>query len=200
MKMLIAGLVAASLLAGCAGVSTVTSEVSSFGEWPAGKTAGTYAFERLPSQQAEPERTATLERAALPALERAGFKPAASGQEPDVLVQVAARESRSDFVPWNDSLWWRGSFGYWRYRPWGGPGWGLGFGGTVPSPRYEQEVALLIRDRASGKPLFEARASHDGGWRSDAAMLSTMFQSALLDFPKTGINPRRVTLPLAPAS
>ena len=199
MKTLIALLASAALLAGCAGVSTVTSEVSSFGEWPAGKAAGTYAFERLPSQQASPERSASLEKAATAALSRAGFKPAASGQEPDVLVQVAARESRSDTVLWADSLWWRGSFGSWRYRPWVGPGWGIGYGGAYPSPRYEQEVALLIRDRASGKPLFEARASHEGGWRGDAAMLSTMFQSALMDFPKTGINPRSVTLPLVAA-
>ena len=197
MKTLIALLATATLLAGCAGMSTVTSEVSSFGEWPAGRAAGTYAFERLPSQQASPDRSAALEAAATTALARAGFKPVAGGQDPEVLVQVAARESRTDVAPWTDSLWWRGSVGAWRYRPWVGPGWGLGYGVAYPSPRYEQEVALLIRDRASGKPLFEARASHEGGWRGDAAMLATMFQSALMDFPKTGINPRSVTLPLA---
>ncbi len=197
MKTLIAVLASATLLAGCAGISTMTSEVSSFGEWPAGKVAGTYAFERLPSQQASPERSAALEAAAVAALARAGFKPVAGGQPPEVLVQVAARESRTEFAPWADSLWWRGSFGSWRYRPWVGPGWGVGFGGTYPSTRYEQEVAVLIRDQASGKPLFEARASHDGSWRGDAAMLATLFQAALLDFPKVGINPRSVTLPLA---
>ena len=40
------------------------------------------------------------------------------------------------------------------------------------SPRYDREVAVLIRDRASGKPLYEARASSDGITRSDSTLLA----------------------------
>ena len=177
-------------LGGCATLSTVSSEVSSFGEWPAGRTPGTYAFERLPSQQARAADTERLENLARPALEKAGFRPAAEGREPDVLVQVGTRTTRTDGNPWDDPLWWRGGFGSWRYGPWVGPGWAWSM--HAPTPRYEREVALLIRDRATGKPLFEVRASHGGAAQGDAVLVGAMFQAALADFPKTGINPRTV--------
>jgi hypothetical protein len=66
-------------------------------------------------------------------------------------------------------------------------------------PRYERQVALLIRDRASGKPLFETRASSEGTTRSDIAMLTAMFEAAMMDFPRLGMNPRRVVVELPPS-
>ena len=63
-------------------------------------------------------------------------------------------------------------------------------------PRFEREVAVLIRDRASGKPLYEARASREDGSRGDTAVVSAMFEAALTDFPRTGLNPRQVTVTL----
>lgn len=183
-------------LAGCASLNNVTSEVSSFGEWPAGRAPGTYAFERLPSQQQRAAQADALEAAAKPALEKAGFRPVANGGQPDVTVQVGARTLRTDYGPWDDPLWFRGGFGYWRRGPWLGPGWSASV--YASAPRYDREVALLIRDRASGKPLFEARASNEAGSSPSAEVMSAMFQAALLDFPKTGLNPRRINVPLAP--
>ena len=84
------------LLGGCAAVSTVSTDVSSFGEWPADRKPGTYAFERLPSQAARAAESAALEAAAMPALAKAGFTPAAAGATPDVLVQVGARTDRAE--------------------------------------------------------------------------------------------------------
>jgi hypothetical protein len=191
---LCAALLAAAALAGCATLASVSSEVSSFGEWPGARAPGSFAFERLPSQAARAAETEALEAAARPALLKAGFTPVAEGQEPDVLVQVGARASRAELQPWDDPLWWRGSFGYWRYRPWLGPGWGLSL--HSQPQRWEREVAVLIRDRASGKPLFEARASNEGSSRSDAAVLGAMFEAALLDFPRLGVNPRQVRVAL----
>ncbi len=193
-------LIALTALAGCAGMNTVTSDVATFGEWPAGRAPATYAFDRLPSQAGNPKAVQALEAAAQGALAKAGFKPAAAGSEPDVLVQLGQRQFRTAYDPiWADPLWYRGSFGPWRYNPWVGPGWWV----RAPYPawdrvRYEREAALLIRDRASGKPLFEARASHDGATRGDGAILGAMFEAMLADFPKTGINPRRVTVTLPP--
>jgi hypothetical protein len=184
------------VLAGCAGLNTLDSVVHSYGQWPAGREPGTYAFERLPSQQARPERQETLEAAARPALEAAGFRPAAAGATPDVTVQVGGRVTRSDYAPWDDPLWWRGGFGLWRYGPWVGPRWGAGV--YTDSPRYEREVALLIRSRASGEPLYETRASSDGLTRGDASVMRAMFAAALKDFPATGVRPRTVTTPLGP--
>ncbi|MBK1688274.1 DUF4136 domain-containing protein [Rubrivivax gelatinosus] len=193
-----AALAAAALLAGCAGLNSVTADVSSYGSWPAERAPGSYAFDRLPSQQARAAETERLELAARPALEKAGFTPAAAGQAPDVLVQVGARVTRAEQILWDDPMWWRGGWGYWRHSPWYGPGpyWGPGYMDRVT--RYEGEVAVLLRDRASGQPLFEARASLDSNRGLDDPTLAAMFSAALLDFPKTGVNPRRVVVPLAP--
>ncbi len=182
------------VLGGCAALRSVSSDVSSFGEWPAERKPGSYAFERLPSQQAQAAESDALEAAAAAALAKAGFTPAPAGQPPEVLVQVGTRASRADYQPWDDPLWWRGGFGYWRHGPWLSPRWGLY--GRADFPRYEREVALLFRDRASGKPLFEARASNEGGTQGSAATVAAMFEAALVDFPRLGINPRRVVVAL----
>ena len=187
-------LLCAAALAGCAGLRNITSDVSSFGEWPAERKPGTYAFERLPSQAALPTEATAVEATAVPALAQAGFTPVAAGQQPDVLVQVGARTSQTTLQPWADPLWWRGGFGYWRATPWNSPRWGLHL--RAEFPRYEREVALLIRDRSSGKPLFEARASSEGSTDSYASLMTAMFQAALMDFPKLGLNPRTVVTAL----
>ncbi len=194
----IATAAAAALLAGCASVSSVTSDVATFGEWPAGRQPGTYAFERLPSQQAQADEAAMLEKAAAGALAKAGFRPAAAGQEPDVLVQLGARFLQSVRAPWDDPLWWGGGFGRYRHGPWIGPSWSMSW--RYQSTIYQQDVAILMRDRATGKPLFEARASSDGTSRADADTVAAMFDAALMDFPRVAVNPRRVTVPLPAAS
>jgi len=189
-------LATAAALSGCAALSTVSSDVSSFGEWPADRKAGNYAFERLPSQAQKAGDADALEAAARPALAKAGFKPVEAGEQPDVLVQVGSRLGYADAYPWADSLWWRGSFGYYRHGPWLGPRWGVGM--QFDARRYEREVAVLIRDRSSGKPLYESRASRESSSTAAGTQtLSAMFEAALMDFPKQGINPRRVDVPLA---
>jgi hypothetical protein len=191
-----AGAAVLVLAGGCASLSQLSAEVSSFGEWPAGRAPGRYAFERLPSQQSQPEAVQQLEDAAAPALERAGFLPVAPGAQPDVLVQVGARVSRSERSPWDDPLWWPGGFGMWHHRPWHGAMWSGSMWGEPL--RYDREVAVLIRDRASGKPLFEARASVESFQGSSTALLQPLFAAALADFPALGPNPRRVVVPLSP--
>lgn len=190
----LAGLGVAAL-AGCAAMSNLQASISTYGEWPADRKPGSYAFDRLPSQQANPESQQRLEDAAHVALEAAGFTAAAPGATPDVLVQVGARITRYDRSPWDDPLWWRGGFGYWRHRPWPGPYWGYPYG---PSYSYDREVAILLRDRDSGKPLYEARARSDGNTAGGADVLAAMFRAAMVDFPRTGANPRSVTVSLKP--
>lgn len=202
---------ALALAGGCASLQQLSAEVSTFGDWPAGRSGGSYAFDRLPSQQAQATAAQQLEDAAMPALARAGFTPAAAGSAPDVLVQVGARVSRADRAPWDDPLWWGGGAGWgaghWRHGPWRGAGWGtgwgtgwggIGWGGSIrlDSPRFEREVALLIRDRATGKPLFEARASSEGYQRQADALLQPLYAAALADFPRTGLPAHQVTVPL----
>ncbi len=192
----LAGLGGVAGLAGCAALNQLSADVSTFGDWPAGRKPTTYAFERLPSQQARAEEQQKLEDAARPALQKAGFTPVAAGAEPDLVVQVGARVSRADRSPWDDPLWWHGGFGYWHRGPWRGPYWGASARLDL-SPRYDREVALLVRDRATGKPLYEARASSEGLQSSAEPLLRPLFEAAMVDFPATGVNPRRVTVPLS---
>lgn len=195
--MLAAALAAGALLSGCAAMRSISSEVSSFGEWPPERQAGTYAFERLPSQQAQAADSDMLEAAATAALAKAGFKPVAAGQQPDVLVQVGARDARYVVQPWDDPLWWRGGFGYWRHGPWASPRWGISM--RYDFPRYESQVAVLIRDRATGKPLYETRAATEGNVRAGSLTYGALFSAALMDFPRLGMNPRRVVVELPPS-
>ena len=191
-----AALLAVALLAlgGCAGLRTVESDVSSYSHWPAGRQASSYAFERLPSQQANPQQQDALEAAARDALAQAGFSEAADASSADVSVQVSARVTRQDYTIYDDPFAWRGSlwyghgFGHW---------WGPGLSMSYQSPRYEREVALLIRDRRSGEVLYETRASNNGPSWGDGETLAAMFAAALKDFPQTAVNPRRVSIPLA---
>lgn len=189
-----AALAASGLLAGCAALNSLQAQVSTFGTWPEGRAAGRYAFERLPSQQAQPEQQDKLERSAQAALARAGFEPVASGATPDVLVQVGVRVQRAEPSPWDDPYWWHGSLGFGRG---GFRGWHLGLSFPPVRRGWDREVALLLRDRASGQPLFEARASSEGYGSVDDTMAAALFQAALADFPKPGLNPRTVTVPVA---
>ena len=196
--------VAAALLAGCASLNAIDSEVSSFSRWPAGRAPATYAFERLPSQQAQPQQAQMLEDAARRAIEGAGFAPAAEGSSADVTVQLGARIAMSDRSPFDDPFWYGayGSFhrpfGYGRFgRPYWGPSWRYGYGGRFgyDLPYYEREVALLIRDRRSGQPLYEARAESEGNTSGLTGILPAMFTAALRDFPNgSTTNPHRVVV------
>ena len=193
-------LLAGVLLAGCAALNTVTSDVTTYSEWPADRKPGTYAFERLPSQKANASRQAELEAAAARALENAGFSSAADAAQADVIVQIGARVSRTEISPWDDPLWWHWGGAYWRSPYWRGPRSAFYVGVTADwYTRYERNVAVLLRDRATNVPLFEAHAQTAGSSVGDTALLGAMFEAALQDFPaKDASNPRRVSVTLAP--
>ena len=97
------------LLGGCAAMNRLDNEVSTYGAWPSDRKPARFAFERLPSQQARPERQQVLEDAARGALEEAGFVAAVDPVRAEFGVEVGARVSFND--PWYDSdpLFWRGS-------------------------------------------------------------------------------------------
>jgi len=207
-------------LSGCSSLHVLDTEVSTFSRWPAGRAPATYAFERLPSQQANPQAAAVLEDSARRAVEAAGFVPAAEGAVPDVSVQIGARVTATELSPWTDPFWY-GPYGWGPYRPvfygrygrgyWGpygspywGPygrygAWGPGYYGY--SPYYEREVAVLIRDKKSGEPLYEARASSEGSTSGAISLLPSMFSAALQGFPTGGpASPRRVRVDAATAT
>jgi len=196
-------IVAAAMLSACASFNDVAADVSSYSRWPAGRGPATYAFERLPSQQTRPQQAQMLEDAARPAVEGAGFAAAPEGSAPDVTIQLGARIVETDGYPYDDPFWY-GGMGVW-HRPFGRfarpyygyPGWRAGFWGPYNDfPNYQREVALLIRDKRSGEPLYEARAQNEGSTTGVTTVLPAMFVAALKDFPSgSTTNPHPVTIP-----
>lgn len=204
---------AALVLAGCASLNDVDADVSTFSRWPAGRAPATYAFERLPSQQAQPQQAQMLEDAARLAIEGAGFAPAPEGSVADVTMQLGARITETDRSPFDDPFWyggygaWPRPFGYagygrayWRRGYWGPGTWAAySWGPYSDFPSYLREVALLIRDKRSGEPLYETRATSEGMSIDIERVLPAMFAAALKDFPGGGAtNPHRVTIRPAP--
>lgn len=138
-----------------------------------------------------------MEAAAARALEIAGFTAATDATEADVIVQLDARVDRSAVrAGWDHALGWHWGLGYWH-----GPGWhpsrrmlhaGIHADWTT---RYERQVTLLLRDRASGALLYEAHAQSDSATVGDSALLAAMFEAALHDFPAaSATNPRAVSV------
>ena len=192
-------LAAAASLAACSGPYNIAANVSTFGSFPADRAGASYAFERLPSQK-DSKRQGELEDQARAALEKAGFKPAGDAKTADILVTLGARMSAEEYAPWDDPFWWRGRGPGWRV---GGPWYGYagpcyGFHRTLgPCPldvRYDREVAMLMRDRVSNEPVYEAHASHESGSRGDDGVTTALFAAALADFPKAEPQSHRVTV------
>ena len=179
---------------GCASLNQIHSEVSSYGSWPAGRSPGSYRIERLPSQAAKPAAQSDLERAAAAALAEAGFRPAAEGSAADVVVQVGARVSRESRLPWDDPLWWHAWGPRWNSMLWAQPGWA--WRAQWERTDYQREVALLLRDRASGEALYEARARSEGVSAGGDEVLAAMFSAALKDFPRAVPEPHSVSVPV----
>jgi len=207
----VTALAGAALLAGCASLHTVDTSVATFGAWPADAAPGTYAFDRLPSQERNPQRQQALENAAALALANAGFRPAAEGTKPSVMVQIGVRTERFEQAPWDDPFWWGGPrrFGYAGWAPYGAYGpwgpYGLRRGIWSPFPPadvYLHEVALLIRDANTGKALYETRVSTDGFSSGGDRLIAAMFDASMKDFPRTNDKPHdvRVELPMVPSA
>ncbi len=203
MKRIVGTLIAAAALGGCASLYNVDADVSSFSRWPAGRGPATYAFERLPSQQAQPQQAQMLEDAARRAIEGSGFVAAPEGAVADVTVQLGARITETDRSPFDDPFWyggrgiWHRPFVYGRYgRPFWGPGWRRGYlDSSFESSYYEREVAVLIRDKHSGEPLYEARAESQGPTTGLTTVLPALFVAAMKDFPAgSTTNPHRITV------
>lgn len=196
------------LMTGCAATS-LTSQVQSFGRWPEGRKPGTFAFEVLPSQQAQGPAQgaapATLQAAALPSLQARGFTllPPEQADRAEVLVQLGLdvraepRMRYEPFVPYpylSPYPWPHGSVSpRWRAGVvWGGPGWVA----SMDPPWYTMRVSVMLRDRHTGQVLYETHASHDRIGVVDEAALPYLFEAALRDFPNPPPGPRVIDIPL----
>ncbi|MGY0196584.1 DUF4136 domain-containing protein [Leptothrix sp. BB-4] len=188
------GAVASLGLAGCAAITSVNVEVRTFGSWPEGRKPGSYAFDRLPSQEASVDRRAALESAASAALERIGFSAAPDAEHADVLVQFGARQAQVIDPPP------RVSFGFGIGTPIGRHG-GVGFGmGSHPwyadRVRELREMGLLLIDRSSRKVLVEVQTRHESRYGLGDDVLQALFDAALDGFPDLPAGERTVTVAL----
>lgn len=177
---------ASALLSGCATTVTVDSQVQAFSSITALPAPATYKFDRLPSMQ-EPGQ-AKVEAMADAALYKAGFQRDDAAAR--YTVQVTGRIQRV-VSPWADP---------WTGPVFGGFGWGYRRGGRfgysmdVESPWYHREAAVIIRDLANNKVVFESRSVHDGPWMDNAMVFPAMFEAALQGFPQPPVGPRRVDI------
>lgn len=189
-RLILAGCgLALTALAGCANLTGITSDVTSFSSWPADRKPASYVFERLPSQQAQPAAQDELEEAARTALEEAGFVAAPNPAAAEVNVQLSSRVGMYERSSPYDRFGFYGGYG--AGRLWG-PGVGIGM--RFDTPYYEREVSVLIRDRKSGQSLYESRARNDGNTSGGPEVLQAMFSAALKDFPQAAVNPRRILI------
>lgn len=201
----VAALAGAALLAGCAAMHTVDTSVATYGTWPAGTAPGTYAFDRLPSQQRDMKQTQAMENAAAQALASAGFRPAPEGTKPAVIVQIGVRAAHFEQVPIEGDFWfvgpyrrygWAGWAPYGTYGPWGPFRTRQPWGVFPPEDEYLHEVALLIRDASTGKTLYETRVSSDGHSQGGDSLIAAMFDASMREFPQTNEKPHDVRIDL----
>jgi hypothetical protein len=192
-----------ALLPGCALLNQISVEVATFGAWPAGRAPGRYAFDRLPSQQADAAAQQSLEHAAALALAQAGFVAAASPAQAEVLVQLGGQRSRV-LSPFSDP--WTGPLAVGRRAPPApdrrihgtvavgvGAGFGVGLGGQEVYER--QQLLMLLVDRASRERLVEIRIEHEARY-SGPEYLPLLFGAGLQGFPDLPAGARRVTVQL----
>ncbi|MEY4413741.1 MAG: hypothetical protein RIQ53_1034 [Pseudomonadota bacterium] len=188
-------------LGGCATLGQLSILVASHGRWPGDAALQRFRWDRLPSQQDDAARTAQVEAAALPALQRVGLELATDGAPPTLGVQLAVRRALVGPAAWEDPRFWPAPA--WRVgvgvQLGGGsrPGWGVSSRWPwPPEPARESwEVTVLLRQLADAQPLYEARARLEG-YASPAteSLWRTLFSAALSDAPQARPEPHTVRL------
>ena len=190
-------LVLAALLAGCAGMRLIDTQVLALAQLPPGVQlqGARYRFERLPSQAGNPE-AGLAEQQAEQALAAVGLVRDDAAAQLSVLVGFAGTQYLAD--PWGRPIGPGGPFGSISIsRGHWGNGVGMGFGMRFPPPtHYRREVSLLLRDLASGQVVYETRASHEGPWSDSLPIFGVLFKAALANFPNPPAGPQRVNIEL----
>ena len=189
---LVAWVAAVGLLTGCATVSTVESDVQSFSTTATPVQAGTFRFERLPSQDQNAEQATSLESMAQAALLKAGFTRVESGARYSVQIGAGTVEAVQTFhYPFFGRAAWS-QFGYHRLWP------SRGFYGQ-PWPDRESfvtRVRLEIRDLNTSAVVYESTATNEESWFNPARVLPALFEATLADFPSPPKGVRKVVVPL----
>jgi hypothetical protein len=183
-----------ALLAGCSSVTPIESDVKSFAGLPGASTAkaGSFRFERLPSQQQEPAQASKMEGFAQPALEQVGFKR--DDAHAQYSVQLGAYSMQQIAVPvggWGPRYFYPG-FDRWGYHHgfWGPGRWG-------PDPMYVSGVSVTIRELGTGKVVYETNATNEQRWFDPETVFGPMFIAAMKDFPAAPAGSRTISVTTA---
>ncbi|HEY9097015.1 MAG TPA: DUF4136 domain-containing protein [Hydrogenophaga sp.] len=199
-------LLCAFALSACASAYRVDNQVESFPRWTDGSNTQvpappqTYRFERLPSQStgSAAQSTDQLERWAQDALQPLGWTLAANAGTAPWTVEITGTGVRLPRAPWEDP-WYQDRYGWF-----GQINVGIGSGGSgifwspwmmrTEMPYYQRRVAIVIRDSASGRVVYETSAAHDGRWNSTPELWRAMISAALEGFPSPPKGARQVNL------
>ncbi len=200
---LLAALLAAFLLAGCASTAPTaisaqvrSSAATATAEQSALLRAGVrYRFEHLPLQT-DSEMSGPIHALAQDALAAVGLV------RDDTNALISVQVQASSAVDWvYDDYWGWG----WPYRSrlyWGmGFGWrhgGMMLGGPLdmPTPIYLSEVGFVMRSLNGGQVLYETHARHDSTRSAGSHTIAALFAAALQGFPTPPAGWRRVSVPL----
>lgn len=190
-------LAATALLAGCAGTYTMDSSVQTFSSMAGLPAQAGYRFERLPSQASEPGQ-ARLEAWADGALARVGLWR--DDATPRYSIQVWSRIQRMAYpgAAYPPVGGW-GSVGFGSHS---GVGIGLGMGFPIggwgePTPWYQREIGLVMRELPGGRVVYETRAYNEGYWIEPERALPALLDAALQGYPLPPAGVRRVSTQIA---
>ena len=181
---------AALWLAGCSSVRTVESDVQSFSTLQQLPAPPTYRLQLLPSQQAEGAAFANVAQQAEASLAAVGLRR--DDSQGSLVVQINAQ---ARYIP--NSWLLPGS----PYNPYGGFGFGMGFGGmrggmmwrdTGPSLHY-RAVQLTLRDFSTQQVVYETSAKYEDVWVDDQVIYRILFDAALSGFPQPPAGPRKIS-------
>lgn len=186
----------AALLAGCASVREVRSDVQSFSALAALPSPPTYRLELLPSQQAQAPQFAAVEALAQQALARVGLQR--DDSQPSLVVQISAQARYTRDSPYYGAYGprWNWGLGFGRGAGWG---MGLGFGGFMfdtPPLLHYRAVSVVMREQRTQRIVYETSAVHEDVWTNDPAIFGTLFDAALSGFPNPPQGARQIRTPL----
>ena len=187
--LLCSALLCTVVLTACAGARLIDSDVRSYRSAVAPVAAGSYQFERLPSQMADASGQAQRENWAVPVLQRMGLD----------LVSDAPRYTVQLGVTTEQVL--RKDPGF--ARRWGG----LSGGGLMATPHvlvplepmlYRYTVQVLVRDAQSREVVYEASAQHTGPWSDQDPIVPAVLLAAMRDFPQGSAGSSNVKVQIGP--
>jgi hypothetical protein len=180
-----------ALLAGCA--STITSQVTTFHEWPMQLQDKTYVFERTKEQDNNLEYRA-YENLVRTELNRLGFREASSERPPTLKARleygISVRDVREVYPVVVGPSWYGPAWpGY--YGPFHDPFW---YAPPIVERReanyqlFTRRLKIVLARISDGKTLYQTTVVSEGTNGSLAAVMPYMVRSAFADFPgKSGV-------------